>query len=362
MAAEMTLRERLSAALKGEMPDQIPFTSYPIMVPENEWERLGGLGLALYSRVAPFKKSCPHVISEREQIPGEKHPTWVTRVKTPVGELTQKEVVEPGYGSLWKVEYLVKRPEDYAILEFIIRDEVIEPDIDGFIARDREIGAAGMAIPEAANPSVQELWRRYTGLERFALDWFDCRDEVQRVLEAMAERNEKIWKIIADAPSDFCGSGGNISGDMIGPPMFEELVLPHFQAESRIVHQSGKRILNHMDGVMRSLKQSIASSPVDVVEAFNPPPDGNLPVAEAREAWPGKAILVNFPSSVHLASLDQVRATTIELLRQAAPGNGFVVGITENVPAHLVADTLTVIAETLNQFGQCPIEIPESEA
>jgi len=356
MPAKMTLRERVSSALKGEMPDQVPFTTYPVFVPEGEpRQRLRDLGLATFERVAPFEIRRPSVTVERQEIPGQKYPTTLTRFKTPLGELTQKEVVEPGYGSAWIREYMVKRPEDYAVLESFIRDEIIEPDIELFIERDRAIGDDGMAVPNAADPTVQELWRRYTGLERFSLDWFDCRDEVRRVLEALRERNERIWEIVADAPSDFCISGGNLSGDAIGPPMFDELVLPHFQAEAEIMHGSGKKILNHMDGMLKSLKTAVAGCPVDVVEAFNPPPDGNFSVAEAREAWPGKSISINFPSSVHLGSLDEVRDTTIELLRQAAPGSGFVIGITENVPMDVVVDTLTAIAETLNEFGACPI-------
>ena len=355
MAEKMTLRERVSAALKGEMPDQIPFTTYPNFVPDDVLARLGGLGLAIFQRVPPFKRHRPNVTVEREEICGEKYPTFITRFKCPVGELTQKEVVEPGYGSAWITEYLVKRPEDYAVLEFFIRDEVIESDIDQFAERDKEIGDRGMAVPNAADPTMQELWRRYTGMERFSLDWFDCRDEVRRVLDALLERNREIWQIAADAPSDFCISGGNISGDIIGPPMFEELVMPHFLAEAESLEGSGKRTLNHMDGFLQSLKESIAGCPVNVVEAFNAPPDGNLSVTEARRAWPDKVVSINFPSSVHLQSLDMVRETTIDLLRQAIPGDRFVMGITEDVPLHLVPKTLATIAETLNEFGRCPL-------
>jgi len=355
MPAKMTLRERVSTALKGGLPDQIPFTSYPVFVPDREVQRLGDLGLALVERVPPYTRRCPNVEVETREIAGEKHPTKIVRHRTPVGELTQKLVYEPGYGSGWIVEHLVKRPEDYDVLEFMVRDEVIEPDIDQFVARDRAIGDRGMAVPNAADPTMQELWRRYTGMERFGLDWYDCRDQVRRVLDAMSERNETIWKIAAETPSDFCISGGNISGDIIGPPMFDELIMPHFEAEARVVHPSGKKVLNHMDGFLKSLVTAIARCPVDVVEAFNPLPDGNLPISTARQAWPGKAISTNFPSSIHLQPHDQIRATTLDLLRAAAPGDGFVVGITEDVPRHLVADTLTVIAQALNELGACPL-------
>ena len=100
-----------------------------------------------------------------------------------------------------------------------------------------------------------------------------------------------IWRIVADTPSAFSASGGNISGDLIGPQMFGDLILPHFQGEAAAMPPAGKRI----------------------------------------------------------------RATAIDLLRQAAPGNAFVVGITENVPTNVAEESLRRIAETLNEFGACPV-------
>ena len=110
-----------------------------------------------------------------------------------------------------------------------------------------------------------------------------------------------------------------------------------------------------MDGMLKSLVDVIARCPIDVVEAFNAL-DGNVSLKRAREAWPDKALSINFPSSIHIAPPERIRQTTIDILRDAAPGNGFVVGITENVPSRVIDRSLRLIAETLNQQGQCPID------
>jgi hypothetical protein len=119
---------------------------------------------------------------------------------------------------------------------------------------------------------------------------------------------------------------------------------------------AGKRTLNHMDGLMRSLLDVVRDCPIDVIEAFNPKPDGNVSVAQAREAWPEKVLSINFPSSIHIASPERIRDMTIDLLRQAVPGQGFVMGITENVPSRVIVESFTTIATTLNQFGRCPLD------
>ncbi len=112
-----------------------------------------------------------------------------------------------------------------------------------------------------------------------------------------------------------------------------------------------------MDGRIRPLLEVVAQSPVDIIEAFNPKPDGDVSVAEARAAWPDKVLSINFPSSVHLSEPERIRAVTLDLLRQAAPGASFLIGITENVPAHRMVESYTTIAQTLNQFGRCPIDV-----
>jgi hypothetical protein len=114
------------------------------------------------------------------------------------------------------------------------------------------------------------------------------------------------------------------------------------------MHKAGKRTMNHMDGRLRILLDAIGEADLDIVEAFTPPPNGNLSVSEARRRWKGKVLSINFPSSVHLSDNRTIRETTLSLLDEAAPGDGFVVGITEDVPAFVIERSFRTIAKTLN--------------
>ena len=107
--------------------------------------------------------------------------------------------------------------------------------------------------------------------------------------------------------------------------------------------------------MLKSLVESVASCPRDVVEAFNPTPDGNVSVGDARIASPDKTLSINFPSSVHLRPKEKIREMAIDILRQAARGRAFVIGITEDVPSNVVQESLTTIAMTLNEYGKCPL-------
>jgi len=172
----------------------------------------------------------------------------------------------------------------------------------------------------------------------------------------MKQRNEEIWRIVADSPAELVWCPDNISGDVIGPPWFAKYCAPHYRALAAVVHARGKRIVVHMDGMLRRLVEQIGATPIDIVEAFTPSPDSDLTLAEGRQAWQGKVLWINFPSSVHIASAEKVRKQTLNILRDAAPGDGFLIGITENVPEFAQEQSLTTIAEMVGEYGHTPID------
>lgn len=80
-----------------------------------------------------------------------------------------------------------------------------------------------------------------------------------------------------------------------------------------------------------------------------------MTMLQARRAWPGKILYINFPSSVHLAGPDVIAQTTRDLVRQSAPGDRFVIGITENVPESRWRASFRIIMDTLDECGRLPV-------
>lgn len=171
----------------------------------------------------------------------------------------------------------------------------------------------------------------------------------------MAAKDDEILSCIANSPAEFVWCPDNISGEITGPPWFDQHLAPYYDKAASRLHRAGKKLVAHMDGMMARLKEQVASTPLDVIEAFTPAPDTDLTLREAREAWPDKALWINYPSSVHLQPADRICEHTQQLLRQAAPGAGFAIGITENIPADVAERSLTAITETINRHGLCPL-------
>jgi len=73
-------------------------------------------------------------------------------------------------------------------------------------------------------------------------------------------------------------------------------------------------------------------------------------VAEAHRLWPEKILWVNFPSSIHLGSIETIRAVTRQMLEEARPHRRFLLGITEDVPPDRWAGNFRAILDEVNQF------------
>ena len=112
----------------------------------------------------------------------------------------------------------------------------------------------------------------------------------------------------------------------------------------------------HLDANNRLWAEEVGASCLDWIEAFSPSPDTDMTVAEARQMWAGKVLFVNFPSSVHLESPEVIEATTKQILKEAAPGDRFIIGVTENVPEDRWRESFMTILKTVKEFGRIPIE------
>jgi len=112
-----------------------------------------------------------------------------------------------------------------------------------------------------------------------------------------------------------------------------------------------------MDGKLMHLKDLISRMSIDVVEAFTPPPMGDLSLVEARAAWKKKVISLNFPESVFLEGSEAIKKCTSRILSEAAPGDNFMITVTEDIPAEYRWTGLSTVTELLQKHGVYPCQV-----
>jgi hypothetical protein len=274
-----------------------------------------------------------------------------TVYETPVGSVST--LVEPVGFTTWRHERMFKRPEDYEVILFLLKDEREEPCYEAFATAEREFGGDGYFRAALGLEPLQALISgEFLGMEDFCIEWMDRRDEVLRLYEALVENRRRIYPIVAESPASHANYGGNVVPEVIGLDTFRKYYVPHYNEAAEVLHEHGKLIGCHYDANCRLLAEAIGGTELDYIEAFTPAPDTDMSVREAREAWPNKVLWLNFPSSVHLRSDEEVERVTVDLLEQAGTPDGLIMGVTEDVPPHRWQASCTAIMDGLERHAR----------
>jgi hypothetical protein len=341
------------------MVDVVPFALKGWRIPQCEDERrLRNDGMAILDSAAVYRTHSPNVTVETCSYQQDGIGYQRRVVKTPVGSITS--IHRPLGGpqverTTWLVEPPFKSVNDYAVLEFMMRDRHHEPCYDTYEAAVAGMGDEALFKTGAPGCSLHTVIYSLMGPERFAIEWAERQDRVLQLCGVMEINEEVIYDIVARSPALLVQCGGNYAPEMLGLERFVEHVLPHWDAVAAVLHEGGKQLGCHLDANNAIWAEQVGAAPLDWIEAFTPAPDTDMSLAQARAAWPGKTLFINFPSSIHLQPAHEIAAATRQLLRQATPGDRFVIGITENVPEHRWRESFRTILDTLNHEGRLPL-------
>ena len=347
----LTPCEHVATALRGGCPEKVPFTVYTGMFPQCEAERrLRNRGLCLVAPIWSFRQQRPNVRQESVHFTDERGRSMVRiRYTTPYGDLTTLEE-DVGF-TLWCREHMFKTPEDYRRLLFLIRDTAIEPDYAAPAkATQRGNGDILVLGNLGLEPMQQLISSLYMDAEDFCIEWHDNRDELLRLYEALVDLRRRTYPVVAAGPGEFVNYGGNVVPEILGRERFRQYYIPNYNEAAEVLHAHGKRIGTHLDANNALILEDVAATELDYIEAFDP--GMGVSVSEARRAWRGKALWLNWPSAWHLKPADEVRKATFKLIQEAAPCDGFVIGITEDVPEERWQGNLSAIMDGIDMAAE----------
>ena len=341
-------REEIELALSGGAPGIIPLTFYDGLFPPGfDPAPLQAKGMALCCRRGVFNRLTPNVKTTQVE-----EPDGGLRIiyETPVGRV--ESLSKKAALAYAPVEHPIKTRDDYRVVKFIVGDMRYEPVYDFYLGEIEKVGTAGKVICGTVYEPLMDIQVTWIGQEQFCYELADNEDAVLELHEAIAENHKQMYDVVADSPADYVLYGGNVVPEMLGPDRVRDFIAPTWNAFGERLHDKGKKIGCHLDANNHTILDTVRESLLDFVEAFTPPPDCTVSVARAREAWPGKRLWINFPSSVHLESDEDIRQATLEIVRQAGDRKGFLMGVTEDIPVQHINRSISVILETLQA---CPI-------
>jgi hypothetical protein len=342
----MGSRELVLRVLAGEKPDRVPFIIWDNKIPSPEIaQRLLALGACIIVKSTVWHAQLDGVAVRHEELPStqEGHRRVRTVYRTPAGEVSEIHISMPG--TSWVEKHLFESPADYDALEALMRARRYTPAFDDFRAADTRYPGACLARPATVHSPLHEVIYELLGIEQFCFEWADHRERVLRLVALMTADVDRRVQLMADSPAQLCVIDGNTEISIVGLELYRQFYLPHIERACKTLHDGGKYAGAHLDGNNRLIAAEVAGTELDFIESFTPPPDCDLPLADARRAWPAKTIMANLPSALHHEGAQAVRGHARALLQEGiGDGRRLIVSVSEDLPNRGL-DTIVPLAE-----------------
>ena len=370
--AEMTPRERILASARKQRADKLPFFHW-FRHMQTGWAerecRNRGMGIAWLRPPYVTKLHGVEVTEAQAVVDGR---SIVRRTyTTPVGTVSEDEFREPGTGQWkgnrswlsstpWLTAHLIKGPEDYPIVKYIVEHTEYVADYFPLEQAIDWLGEDGILVDSLPHSPLQMLLIYWLGSEggRCFLDLADYPELVEDLLQAVSRSRESMYEIAAKSPAPMSFCGDNVDGGLMGARLFEKYCMPEYEKQAAVLHRHGKLMMVHMDGRLNNIRHLIPRTPIDIIEAFHPVPMGDLALDEALALWKDKVIWMGFPSSSFQAGPAATIEHMLSLLKEAIPGERFAVEMsTENQVSNENLCALTSVLEKV----ELPITIEAIE-
>lgn len=374
--AGMSIVERILAASQKQGADRLPFFHNWRHCQQGWAEREcrnRGMGIS-WARPSYIMTMHGVTMTETQEITSGQQVIRRT-YSTPVGEISLEEKRDVGteqWHALrswrdvtpWQTERAIKGPEDYKVLKYMVENTEYEPDYFPLEQAKDWLGDDGIVMDWIFHSPLQQLMIDWVGSEggRFFIHHARYPDLVDELFNAFSRSYEPLYEIAAKSPADVVLYGDNIDGVLVNPRLFKNYVMPEYEKLGKLLHKEGKLLASHMDGRAGALKDLIGESYLDIIEAFHPPPMGDLPVGEALSAWPDKVIWMGFPASVYSEGSEATKKLALDILREAVPGDRLAIEVsTENQVSNENMLALTSVLEKvelpytqekINQIGR----------
>jgi hypothetical protein len=301
-----------------------------------------------------------------ERVVREEDGATVVEYHTAAGSVSCKmtlteEMLDSGASISWIDEHVIKRPEDYRVVGHIFRNIDLRPDYDNYAEFQREVGDRGLAVAHglgSASP-VQHLMRDLVDGTQFYYELADHPKEVQRLVEDLTPFYERLVAILAASPAEAVMMGANYDDMITYPPLFEEHILPWLQRWADVLHAGGKVFMSHCDGENEGLLDLLAASGIDVAESVCAPPMVQCRLGAMRRAFAGRITIFGGVPSVALLeesmSEEEFEAHMRGLFAEIAPGDRFILGVSDMVPPDARWERLVRIARMVERDGALPL-------
>ena len=338
----MTSRERLTAVLKGQLPDRVPISCYelvgydshnfcnkepsyqPLMDYIREktdclcmWNPAGNQQLA-------FSAYNPGFETTRIQLPDGTE--TISRLQISGRTLTRRSRVIDNVYTTWHTERICKDTDDVdAIMSLPF--EPVTYSADDYPRIQSELDDHGILMSSLSDPVYEAMTLMEFGE---SLVW--VMTETEHFAETVREFHRRgminLKRMLETAPADLyriCGPEYRCP-PYLPPEYFERFMLPCLTDMVNLIHEHGRMVRVHCHGKIGRVVDMIAETGCEGLDPCEEAPDGDTTLEELKARVGDKLCLFGSMQLKMLETLptDEVIRQTRRMMQAGKPGGRFV--------------------------------------
>jgi len=356
----MTSRERLLAVLNGRMPDRVPISSYELVGYNSQaWENREVSYAHLMDTIrastdcicmwepTPIAGGAPSAVNDERALATSSQTFLVSSnpapmevetrregdtvivhrtLHTPTGDLTQTTRASDNVHTVWQVEHWCKSLDDVDRALSVPYQPVDYATSD--LARiHAEVGEHGIVMTSIADP----LWLAadLMAFGEYTIWAMTETEHFARTVAALHERVMENLRRMLDTPVDLYRIAGPeyATPPFLPPRLFQRFVVPYVAEMVDLIHSRGAKVRLHCHGKIRRVLDMILETGADGLDPCEPPPDGDIGLAELKVHTAGRLCLFgNIELKLlETGTVDEVEVAVRDCMAAAKSGGGFVI-------------------------------------
>ncbi len=339
----MNSRQRLLIVLDGGMPDRVPISTYELVGYNSKAfenndasyyrmmqairEKTDCLAMWNPDSNEQFLATASNVDREVQTSRMPDRDITHATIHTPQGDLTQTTIRLDNINTTWQTEHWCKSSADVDRALSIPYVPVTYSNADESRIRS-EVGDGGIIMASLADPLL--LAAEMMEFGEYTIWAAKETDHFARTIEILHERcMENLRRMLDVSVVDLyriCGP------EYATPPflpasLFERFVTPYVTEMVDLIHSKGGKVRLHCHGRIKQVLDHIIATGADAIDPCEPPPDGDITLAEVKKRCNGKmAVFGNLELKLLEHGTEQeVDDYVRDCMTSAKSGGGFVI-------------------------------------
>jgi uroporphyrinogen decarboxylase len=199
------------------------------------------------------------------------------------------------------------------------------------------------------------------GFDQFMVDLYERPEFVKRLADLFTDFFIGLEEQAIEMGVDLIIDGEDYAGTTslwMSKTHLEQFILPGLRRAIKVAHDAGVPFVKHCDGRIHAILDLLVDQGID---ALNPiEPAAGMDIGDVKLKIGKQVCLWGNVDCSHLltfGSPEQVREATIECIRKAAPGGGYILGSSNTIHSAVPPENFLAMIEAGREFGEYPIRL-----